>query len=79
MMMVILGGMGTLVGPIIGAAVWMLLELAFQSLPTVAGLDLGKHWQLWMGIFIVIAALALPGGLTGVAAAMFKRRGAGHG
>jgi branched-chain amino acid transport system permease protein len=71
--------MGTLVGPIIGAAVWMLLELTFQGLPTVAGMDLGKHWQLWMGVFIVVAALALPKGLIGVAAEMFKRRIAGHG
>jgi len=79
MMMVILGGMGTLAGPILGAAVWMLLELAFQSLPTVAGLDLGKHWQLWMGVFIVIAALSLPKGLIGVGAALLKRKGGARG
>jgi branched-chain amino acid transport system permease protein len=65
MMMVILGGMGTLAGPILGAATWMLLELAFQSLPTVGSIDLGKHWQLWMGSFIVLTALLLPSGLLG--------------
>ncbi len=79
MMMVILGGMGTLVGPILGAAIWMLLELGFQSLPTVAGMDLGKHWQLWMGVFIVIAALVLPKGLIGVGAELLKRKGGTHG
>jgi branched-chain amino acid transport system permease protein len=79
MMMVILGGMGTLVGPILGAAVWMLLELSFQSLPTVAGMDLGKHWQLWMGVFIVIAALVLPKGLIGLGAELLKRKGGTHG
>ncbi len=77
MMMVILGGMGTLIGPVLGAAAWMLLELGFQSLPSVAGLDLGKHWQLWMGAFIVIAALTLPKGLIGVAAAALKGRSRG--
>lgn len=65
MMMVILGGMGTLVGPAIGAALWMLLELGFQSLPQAGGVELGKHWQLFMGGFIVLATLLLPEGLLG--------------
>jgi branched-chain amino acid transport system permease protein len=66
MMMVILGGMGTLVGPAIGAAIWMLLELSFQGLPQAGGVDLGKHWQLFMGAFIVLATLFLPNGLIGI-------------
>ena len=66
MMMVILGGMGTVAGPILGACVWMVLELGLQDLPTVAGIDLGKHWQLWMGSFIVLASLWLPNGLLGL-------------
>ena len=77
MMMVILGGMGTLTGPIIGAAAWMLLELGFQGLPavhtSVGTLDLGKHWQLWMGSFIVLASLLLPNGLLGLGAAALRR------
>jgi branched-chain amino acid transport system permease protein len=66
MMMVILGGMGTLTGPVIGAAIWMLLELGLQSLPVVGGVDLGKHWHLFMGGFIVLATLWLPNGLVGL-------------
>jgi len=66
MMMVILGGMGTLVGPALGAMVMMLLELGLQSLPEVGGLDLGRHWQLLMGSFIVLVALLLPRGLIGL-------------
>jgi len=65
MMMVILGGMGTLIGPAIGAALWMLLELGFQSLPQAGGVELGKHWQLFMGGFIVLATLLLPNGVGG--------------
>jgi hypothetical protein len=52
----------------------MLLELGFQSLPVVAGMDLGKHWQLWMGIFIVVAALVLPNGIIGLGAALVGAR-----
>ncbi len=66
MMMVILGGMGTLVGPALGAAIWMLLELGLQSLPESGGVNLGKHWQLFMGGFVVLATLLLPRGLAGI-------------
>ncbi len=59
LMMVILGGMGSLVGPIIGAFAMMLLELGLQSLT--------KHWQLPMGLAIVLVALLLPRGLIGLA------------
>jgi branched-chain amino acid transport system permease protein len=70
MMMVILGGMGTLVGPMIGAAAMMLAELVFQGVT--------KHWQLLMGGFIVLVALMLPKGLLGLLTARFdtqERRG----
>jgi branched-chain amino acid transport system permease protein len=66
LMMVILGGMGTLNGAILGAFAMMLLELGFQGLPVVAGVDIGKHWQLLMGGFIVFAVLLLPHGLLGL-------------
>jgi branched-chain amino acid transport system permease protein len=73
MMMVILGGMGTLVGPALGAAIWMLLELGLQSLPQGGGVDFGKHWQLFMGGFVVVATLLLPNGLAGIANALRRR------
>ncbi len=66
LMMVILGGMGTLNGAILGAFAMMLLELGFQGLPVAGGVDIGKHWQLLMGGFIVCAVLLLPHGLLGL-------------
>jgi len=66
LMMVILGGMGTLTGAVIGAFTMILLELFLQDLPTVAGIDLAGHWQLLMGGFIVGAVLLLPHGLLGL-------------
>ena len=63
LMMVILGGTGTLVGPVIGAGAMMLLELGLQSLPMVGELNISKHWQLPMGIAIVLVALYLPDGI----------------
>jgi branched-chain amino acid transport system permease protein len=64
MMMVILGGMGTLVGPAFGAFAMMLLEVWFQ--------ELTKHWQLLLGAFIVGVALFLPNGLAGLAARLLR-------
>jgi branched-chain amino acid transport system permease protein len=66
LMMVILGGMGTLFGPVVGAAGMMLMELGFQSLT--------KHWQLLMGSLIVLVALTLPRGLASLAPAIAIRR-----
>jgi branched-chain amino acid transport system permease protein len=61
LMMVILGGMGAAAGPVLGAAVFMALELGLQSLTI--------HWQLPMGAIVVLVALLLPRGLAGLAAA----------
>lgn len=74
LMMVILGGMGTATGPVIGAAAMLLLELGLQALPEAGGLRIGKHWQLFMGLFIVLVALFLPRGLAGLA----EMRARGH-
>lgn len=68
LMMVILGGMGTLTGPVIGAAAMLLLEMVLQSLPETGGISPGRHWQLPMGIVIVLVALFLPHGLAGLLA-----------
>jgi branched-chain amino acid transport system permease protein len=56
LMMVILGGMGTPSGPVLGAVALKLLELGFQGWT--------KHWQLLLGSFIVLSVLLLPRGLA---------------
>src|SRR5262249_248581 len=58
LMMVILGGMGTLFGPVLGAFILVLLEEVFA--------DLTKHWLLLLGGFVVIAVLAMPRGIAGL-------------
>ncbi len=66
LMMVILGGMGTLTGPVLGALTLMMLEELFQALT--------KHWQLLTGMVIVAVALYLPGGLAGLLPRSFAGR-----
>jgi branched-chain amino acid transport system permease protein len=58
LLMVILGGMGSLLGPALGAAAWWGMELLFQGFT--------RHWQLPMGAVIVAVALFLPDGLAGL-------------
>jgi len=64
LMMVILGGMGTLHGPILGAFAFVLLEDLFKD-QAVFG-DFSKHWLLMMGGLVVLVALFLPRGLVGL-------------
>ena len=77
-MMVILGGMGNFAGAIVGAFAFEYLLHAFKDLPTVAGFNAGKHWQLWMGLFIVAVIILAPRGLLGLAARALRRKGDGH-
>lgn len=58
LMMVILGGIGTLYGPVLGAFTFGLLQDNFQ--------DLTEHWILVMGFFVVALVLFLPHGLGGL-------------
>ena len=72
-MMVILGGMGNFAGAIVGAFAFEYLLHVFKDLPTVGAFRIGKHWQLWMGLFIVLVVLFAPRGLLGLAERVLKR------
>ena len=62
MFMVILGGIGTAVGPVLGAFVLLLLE---DIISGMAGF-VGQHWQLFIGIFLVLVVLFAKRGLAGL-------------
>jgi branched-chain amino acid transport system permease protein len=73
-MMVILGGMGNFAGAIIGAFAFEYLLHWFKDLPTIGAVNLGKHWQLWMGLFIVLVVVLAPRGLLGLVESASRRR-----
>ena len=77
-MMVILGGMGNFAGAIVGAFAFEWLLHEFKGLPSLGEFNLGKHWQLWMGLFIVLLVSFAPRGLLGLLQRRHKA-GAGHG
>lgn len=58
MMMVILGGVGQFWGGVLGAAVLSLVEEVLQ--------DLTIHWQLGVGVILLLIVLFAPQGLAGL-------------
>jgi branched-chain amino acid transport system permease protein len=58
LLMLILGGIGTLNGAIIGAFAFAAMQEIFQALTT--------HWQLLLGSAIILLVLFLPGGIAAV-------------
>jgi branched-chain amino acid transport system permease protein len=76
-MMVVLGGAGTLFGPILGALSYVSLEEALKSASLVGDL-VSSHWRLGTGAVLVVAVLLSPDGLAGFfrSAAISARRAA---
>jgi len=58
MFMVILGGMGTLFGPVIGAVALLLLEDVLSALTA--------HWQIMLGPILILVVLFAKRGLFGL-------------
>lgn len=73
-MMVILGGMGNFAGAIVGAFAFEYLLHWFKDLPAIGGFDVGKHWQLWMGLFIVLVVVFARNGLLGALERITRRK-----
>ncbi len=73
-MMVILGGMGNFAGAIIGAFTFEYVMHFFKDLPAIGDFETGKHWQLWMGLFIVAVVIVAPRGLLGLGEKWLSRK-----
>jgi branched-chain amino acid transport system permease protein len=60
---VVLGGMGTLFGPLYGAIAFFVLEETLKPLLDVAHKGWGEYWQIVFGPLLVLIALYARGGL----------------
>lgn len=78
-MMIILGGMGNFAGAIVGAFAFEFMLELFKDLPAIGGFNTGKHWQLWMGSFIVLVIIFAPRGLLGLLNRFTVRKEDHHG
>ncbi len=68
MMMVILGGMGTLFGPVAGAAAYLILENVLSGLT--------EHWQAVLGPLLILLVLFSKAGVLGLLPATTRGRDA---
>ena len=66
-MMVILGGLGTLIGPVFGAAAYLILENVLSRLT--------EHWQAVLGPILILVVLFSKTGLYGLFAIGARRHG----
>lgn len=77
--MTVLGGMGTLIGPLVGAATLLLIEEALSSfnfnLPWGIDAFVRDHWMGLLGLFILLVALTLNKGIYGYFVARTARNG----
>jgi branched-chain amino acid transport system permease protein len=64
LLMIILGGIGSLRGAVLGAFAFALLQELFQSQALFGAY--AKHWQLSLGLTIVLFVALLPQGLIGL-------------
>ena len=66
MFMVILGGIATSSGPLLGAAALLLLEDVLQGWSLLPREAVRDHWQLYLGLILVLVVLFAKRGLAGL-------------
>jgi len=76
LLIVVIGGMGTLYGAVLGAALFMVAQAYLQDLlrvlaqateaaPMLAALFSPDRWLLWMGLLFVCSVYFFPNGIVG--------------
>ncbi|MEP6608220.1 MAG: branched-chain amino acid ABC transporter permease [Burkholderiaceae bacterium] len=74
LLMIILGGIGSLRGAVFGAIAFVILQEFYQS-QAIFG-SWAKHWQLPLGITIIALVALMPRGLIGLAAQLRSKKSA---
>jgi branched-chain amino acid transport system ATP-binding protein/branched-chain amino acid transport system permease protein len=64
----VIGGVGTLIGPLLGSAVWLYLQQNLQRIPGVGGL-----WKFLLGLVFVILITLLRRGIAGALGGFWRR------
>ncbi|MCL4183393.1 MAG: branched-chain amino acid ABC transporter permease [Burkholderiaceae bacterium] len=71
LIMIILGGIGSLRGAVIGAFAFALLQELFQSEAVFGGF--AQHWQLTLGFAIIACVALMPNGIVGIGRQLGRR------
>jgi branched-chain amino acid transport system permease protein len=89
LLIVVIGGMGTMYGAVIGSALFVLAQSYLQDLmklgagavegvPLLAALISPDRWLLWLGILFVLSVYHFPSGVVGRLRALGLRRKLGR-
>ena len=65
----VMGGAGTLLGPLLGATIWLYLYEGLQQVGS-----LGPYWKLILGIVFVVLVTVFRHGVAGALISLFRRR-----
>ncbi len=76
LLIVVIGGMGTMYGAVIGSAIFVLAQSylqdlmrlvsgAFEPIPLLAALFSPDRWLLWLGLLFVLSVYYFPTGVVG--------------
>lgn len=77
LVMVTLGGIGTLFGPVLGAIALLGVEELLRDRHILGAL--AEHWQMLLGVFVIIVVLFMANGIGGQLLRWASRREAGDG
>jgi len=88
LLVVVIGGMGTLYGAVVGSVVFMLAQNYLQDLlrvadhavagvPLLAAVLTPDRWLLWLGVLFVLSVYYFPTGIVGRLRALTARRRSG--
>ena len=86
LLIVVIGGMGTLYGAVLGAVIFVLAQNYLQDLLTLAGSAVAgvpvvsalvspERWLLWLGVLFVLSVYHFPTGIVGRLRALAAARG----
>jgi len=67
LMMVLLGGMGTLRGPLIGAGIFIYIQDYITTMT--------EHWEIYLGLVVIFLVLFMPTGFVGLGSYLKRLRG----
>ena len=76
LLIVVIGGMGTMYGAVVGAAVFVLAQnylqdllqlgaIALEGVPVLSQLVSPDRWLLWLGVLFVLSVYHFPSGIVG--------------
>ena len=65
MTMVILGGVGSFFGPLLGTIAYIFLETELAALT--------EYWQFWLGLILLAVVLGTKGGLNGMIVMLWNK------